>query len=198
MLTSFFGHIADHWALSTYLSVMMLNESAILTAFSLVSDIEPTRIIGLALASIAGALTNDIILYLIARYGSERFFQSRNQEEQSSESFFERVFLSNTFLALLLIKFLFGIRLFLTIYLVARKKIPFVRFVLYDLCGVVLYVSVIGAVGLLIGRGNVDAETAYQTTTRIVSAVCILMLIAHLIKRFLVKKNFAQVKSQSA
>ncbi|MFA9262198.1 MAG: hypothetical protein ACEQSB_02465 [Undibacterium sp.] len=197
MLNAIFGQIADHWILSTYLSVMAVNESAILTAFSLVTDIESQRIVGLVLASAAGALTNDIILYVLARYGSERFFTSATREESESESFFERAFLSNTFLTLLCIKFLFGIRLFLTIYLVAKKRIPFGQFVAYDICGILLYVGVIGSLGLLVGRGNTGAENIYEGVVRIVTALSILLLIAHLVSRFL-KKKVAEKKKEYA
>lgn len=197
MLTSLFAQVADHWMLSTYLSVMVVNESAIIAAFSLVSDIEPVRIAGLALASVAGALTNDIILYGIARYGSERFFKSVTTEGAGSESFFERVFLGNIFLTLLCIKFLFGIRLFLTVYLIAKKRIPFGRFVAYDVCGILLYVGVIGSLGLLVGRGDTGVESMYEEVIRIVTALSILLLIAHLISRFL-KKKITEKKKEYA
>ncbi len=188
MWEALFNQLADHWVLSTYLSVMAVNEGAILAAFSLASDSGRAHLCILALVSAAGALTNDLILYVIARYGAERFLKPASADDLKSASFFERFFLGNVFLALLFIKFLFGIRLFLTMYLVAKKRIPLGTFIAYDILGILLYVAVIGGIGLLVGRGNESAETTYQVIVRTVTAVSLLTLVAHLTGRFL-KKN---------
>ena len=186
MLETISTYISQHWFLSTYLSVMVLNESAIITAFSLASPVDSWRLSGIALASIAGALTNDLILYAFARFGAERFFK-KSEGETNPEPLYERAFLGNPFLALLGIKFLFGVRLVLTVYLVAKKRLPIGRFIAYDLCGIALYVLVIGGVGLLVGRGNAGIQETYILFIRIAGAVGLLLLITHVIGRFLRK-----------
>lgn len=169
------AYIGQYWFLSTYFSVMVLNESAILAAFTLTADQGITRIAGVALAAMAGSFTNDIILYVIARYGFSRFFVQPEASEREA-AIFERFFLKNVFLSLLFIKFLFGVRLFLTIYLVAKKRIPLRPFVLYDMAGVLLYVSVIGGIGILVGSGNNGIESQYSLIVRTVTVVMLSVL----------------------
>lgn len=185
MLPFFLGSIADHWFLSTYLGVMVFNESAILTAFSLAATSDMNRILGLGFAATLGALTNDLILYAVGRYGATRFLNKETDGGESAETFFERALLGNVFLALMFMKFFFGIRMVLTVYLVAKKRLSLGKFIAYDILGILLYVAVIGGVGLLVGRGGNGIEEAYGLAVRIVSALCILILVGHLIGRFL-------------
>lgn len=176
-------YIGQHWFLSTYLSVMVLNESAILTAFTLAADQGGTRIAGIALAAMAGSFTNDIILYVIARYGFGRFF-IRSETPEREAAIFERLFLKNVFLSLLFIKFLFGVRLLLTIYLVAKKQVSFRLFALYDMAGIVLYVSIVGGIGILVGSGNSGIEDRYTLIVRTITAVTLSVLALRLLGAF--------------
>lgn len=186
MLEASAAYIAQHWLLSTYLSVMVLNESAILTAFTLAADQGGVRIAGVALAAIAGSFTNDIILYAITRYGLTRFFvQSGSETVEREEALLERLFLKNIFLSLLFIKFLFGVRLLLTVYLVAKKRIPFWPFVVYDMAGVLLYVSIVGGIGILVGSGNSDAEDRYSLIVRTITGVTLSVLALRLAGSYL-------------
>jgi membrane protein DedA with SNARE-associated domain len=179
-------YIGQHWFLSTYLSVMVLNESAIITAFSLAAPDDSWRLSGVALASVAGALTNDLVLYALARFGATRFLKN-SEGEINPAPLYEKAFLGNPFLALLGIKFLFGVRLVLTVYLVAKKRLPIGKFIAYDLCGIALYVLVIGGVGLLVGRGNAGIQETYIFFIRIAGAVGLLLLITHVIGSYLRK-----------
>lgn len=173
-------YIGQHWFLSTYLSVMVLNESAILTAFTLAADQGGMRIAGVALAAMAGSFTNDVILYVLARYGLSRFFV-RSEAPEREVAIFERFFLKNVFLSLLFIKFLFGVRLLLTIYLVAKKRVLFKPFALYDMAGVFLYVSIVGGIGILIGSGNSGIEDRYSLIVRTITAVTLSVLALRLL-----------------
>lgn len=182
MLETFATHIGQHWFLSTYLSVMVLNESAMLTAFALASDQGAMRIAGVAFAATAGSFTNDIILYLIARYGFSRFFiRTETETSEVGGAILDRIFLKNAFLSLLFIKFLFGVRLILTIYLVAKKQIPLKSFVFYDAVGVLLYVSIVGGIGILIGSGNSAVEDRYSLIVRTITFVTLSVLVLRLL-----------------
>ncbi len=185
MLEILLTYVGQHWLLSTYFSVMVLNESAILAAFALSADQGMSRIGGVALAALAGSFTNDIILYVLARYGLSRFsVRSESEDAPREEAVFERLFLKNIFLSLLFIKFLFGVRILLTIYLVVKKQIPFRLFALYDLAGVLLYILVVGSVGVLVGSGNHEVEDHYSFIVRIVTAITLSVLTFRLIGLF--------------
>ena len=189
MLETISAYISQHWFLSTYLSVMVLNESAILTAFALAAEQGTMRIVAVALAAAAGSFTNDIILYMIARYGFARFFvRSGSETREREEAIFERLFLRNIFFSLLFIKFLFGVRLLLTVYLVAKKQIPLRLFALYDTAGILLYVSVVGGIGILVGSGNSAVEDHYSLIVRTVTLVTLSVLVLRFLGTFLERR----------
>jgi membrane protein DedA with SNARE-associated domain len=191
MLDILMGSIADHWLLSAYFGVMIFNESAILAAFSFLGGGGMERFLGVAAVSIAGLLTNDLALYALVRHGVGRLIgvRERSGEETDSESVFERIFLGNVFLSLLFIKFLFGIRLILTVYLVAKKRVSFVKFIVYDLCGIALYVSVLGGIGFLIGHGNRGIQGVYDAGIRTITAIIALVILMHLSARLLKRRK---------
>lgn len=173
--------IADHWMLSTYFGVVVLNEGAILASFSLLGGSGTERYIGVAAASVAGALTNDLILYVMARYGLKRFSSGDNADKSAdAETIFQKIFLRNAFLSLLFIKFLFGFRIALTLYLVVKRRLPFLRYVAYDLLGIVLYVSVLGLVGWLIGKGIERVDMIYHSMAMSVTIAVSVVLSMHL------------------
>lgn len=182
MLETISAYIGQHWFLSTYLSVMVLNEGAILGAFALAADQGVGRIAFVALASIAGSFTNDLVLYGLARYGFGRIFRWTPSPDSGRETaVFDRLFLGNPLLSLLFIKFLFGVRILLTIYLVAKKQIPFRPFVLYDAAGIALYVFVLGMIGVLIGQGNAGVEDYYVMIARTITLVTLSVLAFRLV-----------------
>jgi|GEM_PF-3273493 len=184
MLETLISSISQHALISTYFSVMVFNESAILAAFSFVPQSDSALVVGVAAAAVAGSLTNDLILYALARYGVSRFVGA-SEEGSGAESFFERWFLSNIFLTLFFIKFLFGIRLVLTVYLVVKKRVPLGKFIAYDFLGIIFYVTVIGGLGLLVGLGNDGVEASYAAVIRTVTAILILLFISHAVKRLI-------------
>lgn len=168
----------DHWMLSTYLGTMIFNENAILTAFSL-SGVD--RYWSIALMAGAGTITNDLILYLLGHFWFGRFIKMDDDQGKIARTFFERVFLRNTFLSLVFMKFFFGMRTFLTVYLVAKKKIPFRTYFIYNLCGIFLYVSVLSLCGWLIGAGFGNTREIYTLIVRIVSIVVMITVLTYFV-----------------
>jgi len=175
------GSIADHWMLSTYLSVVVFNEGAILASFVLLEGSGAEKYIGVVIASVAGAFTNDLILYVMARYGLKKFsVDDGDDRSMYVETIFQKIFLRNAFLSLLFIKFLFGFRIALTLYLVVKKKIPFFRYAVYDLFGIVLYIFVLGCVGWLIGKGVERIDSIYHSMMLSITVVFSVILFMHL------------------
>lgn len=177
MLETISAYIGQHWFLSTYLSVMVLNESAILAAFALALDEGAVRIALVALAATAGSLTNDLILYALTRYGLMCLFPGvGSRDAEDDRTLLDQLFLKHPLRSLLFIKFLFGVRLLLTAYLIAKKQIPFKAFLVYDGLGILLYVSVIGCIGLLVSGGKSGVEDQYSLVVRTVTVVTLSVL----------------------
>lgn len=173
-------YIEHHWMLSTYLGTMVLNENAILAAFSLSVDSWKERYIFIGIASVAGVLTNDIILYGVARFGLIRFFRKQtSDQDMDARTFFERVFLKNIFLSLFFMKFLFGIRSVLTLYLIYRKEIPFGLYCVYSFFGILFYVFVLAIFGWLLGIGVSDISGTYHAMMKIFTCILIFSILMH-------------------
>lgn len=176
------GNIADYWFLATYFGTMLFNENAILTAFSFSAGGGESRYWGIALAAGMGTLTNDLVLYAVARFGLLRFVQKKIENaKQEDESFFERLFLRNVFLSIVFLKFLFGMRTVLTLYLVVKKRISFPVYFFYNLCGIVLYISVLALVGWFIGIGVGSILGVYNMVVKTVLVVATIIVLTHVI-----------------
>lgn len=188
MFEVFATYLSQHWFLSTYLGTMAFNESAILGAFSLLVDGSVGRYFFLGLAATLGVLTNDLILYGITHFGLRKITSKVEGRKEEIGSIFERVFFHSTFLSLLFLKFLVGIRTFLTIYLLAEKKMSLKMFVLYDLCGILLYVIVLGVLGTFIGN-DADELGVYHITIRIAVFIAAMSFFGHILSFLLRKKS---------
>lgn len=188
MFEVFTVYLSQHWFLSAYLGTMAFNEGAILGAFSLLADGSVRRYFFLGLATVFGVLTNDLILYGITHFGVGRFIRKAEEREEEIKSIFEKVFLHSTFLSLLFLKFLVGIRTFLTVYLLAEKRMGLKMFVLYDLCGIILYVVVLGILGVFIGN-DADELGVYHVTIRIAVFITAMAFFGHILSLWLRKKS---------
>lgn len=188
MFETFATYLSAHWFLSTYLGTMVFNESAILGAFSLLIDGSVGRYFFLGLAATLGVLTNDLILYGITHFGLGKFIRKVEGKKEEIKNIFEKVFLHNTFLSLLFLKFLVGIRTLLTIYLLAEKRVNLKMYVLYDLCGIILYVVVLGILGIFIGK---DAHQVgfYHVAVRIAVFIAAMAFFGHVLSFLLRKKS---------
>lgn len=179
ILTAFLN---QHWVWATYFGTMVLNESAILVAFSFSSGSGVGRTLGIGFVAGLGVFTNDLILYALARYGLRRFQYRAPSPESAAEvqTIFERLFLRSTFLSLLFVKFLFGLRLILTLYLITKKNMSLVTFILFDLCGIALYIVVLGGIGWMIGQGLSSSVATYHSIIQVISWVVLVSLLSHL------------------
>jgi len=188
------GNIAQHWIVATYFGTMLFNENAILAAFSLSVENGWGRYFGIALVAGMGTLTNDLILYTVARFGLVRFVRKGGEEaEQEAKTIFEKVFLRNIFLSIILLKFLFGMRTFLTLYLVVKKRISFSTYFFYNLCAIVFYITTLALLGWFIGIGIGSTLGVYNVVVKIILVVVIVVVLMHLISYMLRKIRKANV-----
>lgn len=187
--------IADHWLLATYVSTMLFNENAILAAFSLSVGAGGERYFMIALAAGLGTLTNDLILYMIARFGLLRFFKQEDGAREEPPTFFQRMLFRNILLSIILLKFFFGMRTFLTLYLVAKTRIAFLAYLFYSLCAVALYIAVLALLGWCIGIGMGGVFETYDTIMKGMLIVVTVLVLTHLVS-FLLRRRASVRKQQ--
>ena len=178
--------ISEHWVLAIFFGTMLLNENAILLAFSLSVGSSPERYFGVALIAWVAVFTNDLILFAIAKYGLSRFNRKKN-EEKKAETLFNKVFLHNILLSLLLIKFVFGFRIILTLYIITKKGISLFSYLKYNFFGTVLYIGVLGVLGWFIGRGIGSALGTFNLAIKIFTVIVLMSIISHFMPYLLQK-----------
>ena len=88
----------------------------------------------------------------------------------------EKVFQNRFFLALIVVKFLYGTRLITTIYL-SDERLAFKKFFQYDLVANLLWLGVVSGIGYLIGLGFLMLRTFKNVQLAISSLVLICLLI---------------------
>jgi membrane protein DedA with SNARE-associated domain len=172
--------ISEHWALSTYFGTILTNENAILVAFSVALGKGVKMYAGVALVAWMGVFTNDIVLFVISKYGLGNFLKKK-KEEKKVENIFSRVFLNNVFVSLFFIKFLFGARTILTLYIIKKNKLSFKTYLKYNLYGTIFYVAVLGTVGFFIGNSVNNLLGTYHSAAKVFTVVVFSVLIIHLL-----------------
>jgi membrane protein DedA with SNARE-associated domain len=188
-----FGALGNHVAilfetygeLSVALGAFLLGEIAILTAFILSAQ----GLLSFEMVfvfSIIGFLCADLFWYLFGRFILTFLHQWERYEKAAApvEKFLHHTVGRHLFLSLIFIKFLYGARLIVMVYL-ALKKVPFRVFVLFDTLGLIIFIGILAVIGWLVGRGIYNLLPAYHTFTTIVAAVVISVIIVYAIRFFL-------------
>lgn len=180
------GDVSWYWLLLVYIGTMIFNEGAILAAFSVSLQKNHNYFAGVFLASSLGVLTNDLILFVIAHFGLRKRILLK-EDESTAKTIFQKAFLYNVFLSLLCMKFLFGMRSALTLYLVLKKKLSLKTYLLYSSCGIFLYVCVLALLGFFVGLGVKNVVDIYAMTIRIVGITFGAIVVAHAASFFIRK-----------
>ncbi len=174
--------------LAALVGAFLLGEIAILVAFILAAQgLIPADTV--FIFSVIGMLLADFFWYFFG-VGTLHFLHQWNLYERASApilNLLHRIVGKNLFLSLIFIKFLYGARLIVMVYL-AVIKTPLRVFLVFDAIGVVIFVSVLFVIGWLAGQGIYNLLPAYHVLTGVVASVVVGGLIVYavhaLLKRF--------------
>lgn len=185
--------LEHHGVLTTVVSVFFLGENAAVAIFALSAQgfIHPVTAV---LSAFTGSILSDIFWFFIA----ERYLRHSYDEHlakvtvKKSSRFFIRLVDTHFFWALIFIKFLIGMRLVLTMYIVLKNKIPFWKKVALNATGTTLFLAVIFPIGWYLGKGissalSVQHGIAYTLTAIVaisIAATFLPKLIEKIIERF--------------
>ena len=176
--------LGSYEPLVAYLSVFLLGENGVLAASILSSQgyLSPQTVF---LYAALGSLSADIFWYSVIVFGLKRTYEKRFLKEKQSEEkmFVLKIAERHTFLFLTFIKFLIGMRLFLTIYILLKKHIPFMKYLLINCIGTVLFIGVLFPLGWLLGEGVSSALSLERGAVGLVSAAVVVIILANLLPR---------------
>ena len=179
--------LGSYEPLVVYLSVFFLGENGVLAASMLSSQgylLPPTVLLYAAL----GSLSADIFWYVITVSVLKRMYEKKSLKKETiseQKMFLLKVAEKHTFLFLTFIKFLIGMRLFLTIYILLKKHIPFTKYLLINCIGTVLFIGVLFPLGWLLGKGVSSALSVERGVVGVVSVVVVVIIIANFLPRLL-------------
>jgi membrane protein DedA with SNARE-associated domain len=168
--------LARHGEIIVAVSVLMFGENAALAIFALSAKgfINPVTAF---IWAFIGSLASDIFWFFVTehilrkRFG--RYFETKGKTNRLFMHLTENYF----FWTLIFIKFLAGIRLMLTIYIVIKNRIPFSTKVTLDAIGTVIFMSVLFPIGWYLGKGVSSALSIQQNITYVLSVVVGVLLI---------------------
>lgn len=178
----------EHWYGFVFLGTFLLGENIILAA-CIFAATKPDTFSGTLTTAFLATLAADIFWYLLTVHvlAKTRFARPfRNRATADTTRLPWHIIHRSPALVLLVIKFLVGVRILLSVSIILKTRLSFRKFLLFDALGAVLFIAILGIVGWLIGTGI--NPSAYHILTTIVFSVVILSLLLHLLSRILFKK----------
>ncbi|MCA9360621.1 hypothetical protein KC730_01880, partial [Candidatus Kaiserbacteria bacterium] len=103
-------------------------------------------------------------------------------------SFLEKIIGGRFFSSLLLLKFLIGIRLILILHL-ARYPISWVRFILYDILGTLIYILILASISVYLSKFITSAIPAFHSLTTTLSGVLLIIILSAIAHQILLPKK---------
>jgi membrane protein DedA with SNARE-associated domain len=180
--------LEHHGVLTTVVSVFFLGENAAIAIFALSAQgfIHPVTAV---LSAFTGSILSDIFWFFIA----ERYLRHSYDEHlakataKKSSRFFIRLVDTHFFLVLIFIKFLIGMRLVLTLYIVLKNKIPFWKKIILNAIGTTFFLGAIFPVGWYLGKGFSNALSVQHGIAYVLTVIVAIMITATVLPKLIEK-----------
>jgi membrane protein DedA with SNARE-associated domain len=184
--------LTNYGQFTVALSVFFLGENAALAVFALSAKglIDPR--IAFAWAFL-GSFASDIFWFLIAEYVFKKYYERKIKEAKQDKSnrFFMRLIDKYFFITLVVIKFLVGMRLILTLYIVLKNKIPFITKAALNIIATTLFMGVLFPIGWHLGLGSSNSlsieENLVQVMTIVVGSIIVLHLLTKVVSKLIAR-----------
>lgn len=190
--------LLDHGGLTSLIGTFLLGENAAIAIFALSAQgyIHPVKALTFVFM---GSMLADIFWFFMTEYVIRRHYEKRVTDSLQGEDrrFIISLIDRHFFWVLIFIKFLMGMRLVLTIYIVLKNRIPFVQKVILDAIGTVLFLAVLFPIGWLFGKGVSSALTLEQSILTVFSTIIFIILFVTFSPKlfiFILKKIFKYKK----
>ena len=169
--------------------VFLLGEAVIIIALLLTQQ-GVLSVEGVLIAATIGTLLADVFWFTIGRYYPAKAVPPvlRQKLVQPTDALFEKLIHGRLFLSLLLLRFFIGTRLMIILH-VSRGRISWLRFLLYDFLGTVIYILVLAIIGIHLGRTIHNALPAFQMLTSVLSGLLIIIIISAVARQVLLRTN---------
>ncbi len=187
------SHIILWGPIAIWVTVFLFGENGALIAFAFSAQgfISPADAL---IFSFLGSFSADLFWYFIIvstfRSWYERHFKKTLRASDTKRSFLSLAD-NHPYALLILLKFLVGVRLILTFYILTKKKLPFQAYFFCILLGNILFVAVLFPIGWLLGTGAKEALLIGQGLSSILTTLVIVGItsqaLLYLIRRALLR-----------
>lgn len=172
-----------------FLSVVFFGETAIFISLLLALQ----GVLSLPVVFLCGALGTlcaDIFWFVVGRFFPQRAISGTLKRIvlDPVHSFLERITKDRIFLSILFLKFFIGARLAIILYL-ARKPITFVRFLLYDTLGTLIYMILLTALATILGHFIKTVVPSFHIITSIATGFLLIFFISHTVRNMYAKSS---------
>lgn len=176
----------EYWYGVIFLGTFLLGENVIIAAFVFTAT-HPSLFPITFLMTLCGTLAADIFWYLIAIHVISKTRLKNVLRKKSSDTTLGpilRIADHHPYLLLLGIKFLAGIRLFLSLSIITRTRLSFRQFLFFDTLGATIFIALLSALGWFAST-RVSAVSVYSTITTALIATVTLSLALHILSKVL-------------
>lgn len=176
--------LSTYGAITVWLGVFLSGETGILAASALSAQghINPWTVV---IWAFLGSLSSDVFWYWMIEKNIKKRDKKYFQKPASpkAEALIIRFADRNTLFVLTFIKFLVGMRLFLTFYIVLKKHIPFRTYLLLNSLGTMFFIAVLFPTGWLLGKGISSVFSLERGLSGIISVVVIVFIFFQISRR---------------
>jgi membrane protein DedA with SNARE-associated domain len=136
-----------------------------------------------------GTLIGDTIWFIIGRKIGKHLEKNKKFEKgfKKIAYYFDKLFGKNIVLTLSVVKMLYGTRV-ITIFYIAKEKIKFMKFMLANLIATLIWLAVIGGIGVLIGLGFTYILNVFKNIQIAITLLIVAVIIFDLLQKKLNKK----------
>jgi membrane protein DedA with SNARE-associated domain len=174
---------------SVFAGAFFFGDSVILTAAYVAGQLSWSPI-PLFLAAFLGTIASDTLWFLfgsklLARFSDSRFLK---KEREKMSGFVQRLVGERPLLALILVKFLYGSRVAMILY-VASRGMSFATFSFFNAIGAVIWLLVFVPLGYLAGKGIGTAFPYFNVVPAALAVLVLSIVIFRVITIWMEKRN---------
>lgn len=175
--------------------VLFTGEGGAVVAFAFAAQgyINP---ISAAIFAFLGSFSADLFWYFATTGAIKPWFVRRTTKtpiiEEKSRAFIGLIN-NHPYILLIILKFLMGIRLMLTLYILTKKHIPFKAYFLCTFLGNLLFIAVLFPIGWLLGKGLGGALILQKDISGVITLILVVgiggQILFRIIQRLFLRSN---------
>ncbi len=171
--------VSEYAFFTVFVAVLCFGEAAILIAL-LLSQQGIFELEGVIIAATLGAITADLFWFSVGRFFPQRLLPNafRRIITRPIGGAFSRVIKDKIFISIFFLKFFMWVRLAIIVYL-AQQPLSFVRFILYDILGTLMYIATLTAIAVMFG----SVIVTFSIVSTVLTGLIIIFLLSYLAKR---------------